>query len=197
MSLPHYTNSVASMNNYEPIFLNQFEVIITPPAVITQNVNLLVEHVKSIKGLPELTPTGIVKQYFKHASRSYAEAKPSQTDAQLKVEFEVNLNENNDAYIYNILRKWCDLVFDPLTGKQGLKKDYVGEVYVALHNKNKEIFREWRFKPVFPFSPQSGNGENLNPMDLDYTNVDGDNGIYRLTLNLQADSYVENRIGAL
>jgi len=195
MSLSHYSNSVASINNYEPIFLNQFEVIITPPAIITQNVNLLVEHVKSIKGLPELTPSGVAKQWFKFASRSYADGRPSQTDAQLTIEFEVNLNENNDAYIYNILRKWADLVFDPLTGKQGLKKDYVGELYVALHNKNRDIFREWRFKPVFPMS-QGKNGDNITPMDLDYK-AEGDQGIYRCKLNLQADAYVENMIGKL
>jgi hypothetical protein len=194
MALPHYSNSVASTNNYEPIFLNQFEVIITPPAIITQNVNLLVEHVKSIKGLPELTPSGVVKQFFKFASRSYAQAKPTQTDAQLTIEFEVNLNENNDAYVYNILRKWADLVFDPLTGKQGLKKDYVGEVYVAIQNKDQKIFREFRFKPAYPFS-QAQNAEALSPLDLSYV-PEGD-GIYRMKLNLQCDAYVENRIGAL
>jgi len=195
MALSHYSNSVASTQNYEPIYLNQFEVIITPPSIITQNVNLLVEQVKSIKGLPELTPSGVVKQYFKFASRSYAEGRPAQTDAQLTIEFEVNLNENNDAYVYNVLRKWADLVFDPLTGKQGLKKDYVGEVYVALHTKDYKIFREWRFKPVFPFS-QGKNGDNINPMDLDYK-ADGDNGIYRCKFSLQADAFVESRIGAL
>lgn len=195
MALPHYSNSVASRDNYEPIFLNQFKVIITPPASITQNVNLLVEHVKSIKGLPELTPTGIVKQYYKFASRSYAEGKPAQTDAQLQIEFEVNLNENNDAYVYNIIRKWCDMVFDPLTGKQGLKKDYVGEIYVGLHNKAQDIFREWRFKPTYPFATTK-NGDAVTPMDLMYLS-EGDNGIYRMKINLQCDSYVENRIGAL
>ena len=195
-ALPHYSNSVASRENYEPIFLNQFQVIITPPSQITQNVNLLVEHIKSIKGLPELTPTGLVKQYFKFASRSYADGKPAKTDAQLQIEFEVNLNENNDAYVYNILRKWCDLVFDPLTGRQGLKKDHVGEIYVALHNKAHEIFREWKFKPVFPFA-ESKNGDAINPMDLAYLNEGEQNGIYRLKMNFQADSYSESRIGAL
>lgn len=195
MALPHYSNSVAATNNYEPVFLNQFDVIITPPTVITQNVNLLVEHVKTLEGLPELTPTDVVKQYYKFASRAYAAAKPGQTDAQLKIEFEVNLNEDNDAYVYNIIRKWADLVYDPLTGRQGLKKDYVGEIYVAQANKAGEIFREWRFKPVFPFSPTKG-GESLTQTKLQYL-ADGDGQIYRVTLNLQADAYVETRIGSL
>ena len=32
--LPHFSNSTASRNNYEPVYLNQFEVIIQPPAGI-------------------------------------------------------------------------------------------------------------------------------------------------------------------
>jgi hypothetical protein len=195
MPLSHYMNSVAAVNNYEPIFLNQFDVIITPPASITDNVNLLVEHVKSIDGLPELTPTGTVKQYYKFASRSYASAKPEQTDAQLKIEFEVNLDEDNDAYIYNIIRAWADLVYDPLSGRQGLKNDYVGQVYVAQSNKNGDIFREWRFTPVFPFSQDRG-AQALTQTKLNYL-ADGNDQIYRLTLNLQADAYTETRIGSL
>lgn len=183
------------MNNYEPIYLNQFEVIITPPTIITQNVNLLVEQVKSIEGLPELTPTDTVKQYFKFASRAYGSAKPAQTDAQLHIEFEVNLNENNDAYVYNIIRKWADLVYNPLTGRQGLKADYVGEIYVAQTDKNGDIFREWRFKPAFPFS-QNGRGDSLTQTKLEYLK-DGNDQIYRLKFSLQCDSYVETRIGAL
>lgn len=194
MPLSHYNNSTAAVNNYEPVYLNQFDVIITPPTSITQNINLLVEHVKSITGLPELTPTGTVKQYYKFASRSYASAKPEQTDAQLKIEFEVNLNEDNDAYIYNILRKWADLVYNPLTGRQGLKNDYVGQVYVAQSNKNGDIFREWRFNPVYPWSPNRG-AESLTQTKLEY--VPSGDGIYRVTLDLQADAYAETRIGSL
>ena len=51
--LPHWDNAQAARNYYEPIFQNQFEVIITPPAAITDNVDLLVEQIISIKGLPE------------------------------------------------------------------------------------------------------------------------------------------------
>lgn len=82
-----------------------------------------------------------------------------------------------------------------MNGKQGLKRDYVGEMYVAIHNKNKEIFREFRFKPVFPFS-QGKSGDGLTMMDLDYK-AESDTGIYRVKLNLQADSYVETMIGKL
>ena len=49
--LSHFDNSKASTEYWEPIYLTQFEVIITPPPVIAQNVELMVEHVKNLSGL--------------------------------------------------------------------------------------------------------------------------------------------------
>jgi hypothetical protein len=94
--LPYWDNSRAATNYYEPIYLNQFEVLITPPSTITLNVDLLVEHVISINGLPELAPVGTVEQSYKFAKRSYAAAAPTTTIADLEIKFTVNLNEDNN-----------------------------------------------------------------------------------------------------
>jgi hypothetical protein len=184
--LPHWSNSRAATNYYEPVFLNQFEVIITPPAAIAENVDLLVEHVVSIGGLPELTSTGVIDQKYKFAQRSYAAALPTSTIADLDIKFTVNLNEENNMYIYNILRGWADLAYDPLTGRQGLKRDYYGEVYVAIFNKAGDIFREFKFTPVIP------NGAP-NAMALDYTAT----GVYEMTMKFRADAWKETRIGSI
>ena len=184
--LPHWNNSTAATQYYEPVFLNQFEVIITPPGVITQNVNLMVEHVLSIDGIPELTPTDLVEQKYKFAKRSFAAAVPTNTVADLTIKFTVNLNDNNEMYIYNILRAWGDLEYNPLTGSQGLKKDYWGELYLAIGNKHADIFREFRFKPVIPFG-------QLTPMILDYNSPN----LYEITAKFRADSWAESRIGQI
>jgi|694.fasta_scaffold00580_9 hypothetical protein len=184
--LPHWDNSRAATNYYEPVFLNQFEVVITPPASITDNVDLLVEHVMEIKGLPELTAPETVTQTYKFAKRSYSGAIPKETIADLGIKFSVNLNEENNMYIYNILRGWFDLAYDPLTGRQGLKKDYYGQIYVAVFNKAGDIFREFRFTPCIP------NG-GLTPMDLNYTA----NGLYEVTATFRADAWKETRIGEI
>ena len=179
--LPHWDNSRAATNYYEPLFLNQFEVVITPPAIISANVDLLVEHVVSISGLPELTPTGVVEQKYKFASRSFAGAVPEKTTADLDIKFTVNLNEENDMYIYNILRGWADLAYDPLTGRQGLKRDYYGQIYVANFNKAGDIFRQIKAPVVFPTTP-------ITPIESDFTN----NDIYRITgFTLRADYWEE------
>jgi hypothetical protein len=186
--LPHWTNSTAATNYYEPIYKNQFEVILTPPAVITgTNVALLVEHVTEISGLPEINSNGtLVEQKYKFATRSYAGGIPDTTVADLTIKFTVNLNEENDAYIYNILRAWNDIVYNPLTGSQGLKRDYVGSMSVHVSNKTGEIFREWSFPSIIP-------NDKLTALDLNYT----ENGVYDVAMKYRSDWWTETRVGQI
>lgn len=185
--LPHWDNSRAATGYFEPVFQNQFELIITPPAAITENVDLLVEQVISVSGLPEFLTVGDQYQSYKFAKRAYAKATPATTVVDnLSVKFEVNLNDENNMYVYNTLRGWGDLIYDPLTGRQGLKRDYVGEIYLGIFNKAGDIFREYRFAPAFLKSA-------LTPITLDYT---GDS-IYQITAVFTADTYKETRIGQI
>lgn len=186
--LPYWTNSLASREYYEPIYTNQFEVILTPPPVVAgPGVALLVEHVTKLTGLPEINSAGeLVEQKYKFATRSYAGAVPDTTVADLELTFTVNLNEENDAYIYNALRAWNDIVYNPLTGSQGLKRDYVGSMSVHVSNKTGEIFREWSFPAIIP-------QEKLTAIELDYTSTD----VYQVTMKYRADHWTETRIGQI
>ena len=187
--LPYWTNSTAAVKYYEPIYLNQFEVIITPPAVIGgPNVSLLVEHVTKIGGLPELQSSGasLVEQNYKFATRSYAGSVPDKTTVDLAIDFTVNLNEENNAYVYNILRAWNDIVYNPLTGAQGLKRSYVGEIAVVIFNKAGEIFREFKFPSVIP-------GGKLTEMALAYETTT----LYNVSMTYRADYFIESRIGQI
>jgi len=186
--LPYWTNSTAAVKYYEPIYLNQFEVIITPPAVIGgPNVSLLVEHVTKLTGLPELDPSGtIVEQKYKFATRSYAGSTPDKTTVDLAITFTVNLNEENNAYVYNILRAWNDIMYNPQTGAQGLKRSYVGEIAVVIFNKAGEIFREFKFPSVIPDG-------KLTEMALEY----GGTAIYDVAMTYRADYFIESRIGQI
>jgi hypothetical protein len=186
--LPYWTNSLASREFFEPIYQNQFEVILTPPPVIAgSEVALLVEHVTKLSGLPEISSAGeLVEQKYKFATRSYAGAVPDTTVADLELTFTVNLNEENNAYIYNILRAWNDIVYNPQTGSQGLKRDYVGSMSVHVSNKTGEIFREWSFPAIIP-------QDKLTAIELDYTS----NDIYAVTVKYRADHWTETRIGQI
>ena len=190
--LPHFKNSTAGPGKYEPIYLNQFEVIITPPPAVSGKIgfgnNLMLEHVLKVTSLPEYAGSGsaVVIQNYKFSQRTYAPAKPAQTYHQFTIDFEVNLNNTNDMYIYNALRAWADLIYNPLTGRQGLKTDYAdARIQVTQFNRAGLIFRDFMFSPVF-IGPNK-----MTETVLDYTS----DGIYKLAVQFTADSYTESRIG--
>ena len=124
--LPHFKNSTAGPARYEPVYLNQFEVIIIAPPAVSSKLgftqNLTLEHVKKVGPLPELAGnagSAPVTQKYKFAERAYAAAKPATTLHKFTIDFELNLNNTNDNYIYNAFRAWADLIYNPMTGQQG------------------------------------------------------------------------------
>lgn len=166
--LPHYRNSTAAMNKYEPVHLNLFEVSIQPPLGLPKwNTPLLMEQVIKISGLDvDKVPAAGVQQTFKGWTRSYANAKLDQTFVDLVLDFEVNLDDANSMYMYKGLKEWCNRVFDPLTGAMSLKKDYAGgPMSVTLYNRVGDIFRQYTFDVVFPAT-------NINTIEPDYNSVD-------------------------
>jgi hypothetical protein len=182
--LPHFNQSTAARNYYEPVYLNQFEVLITPPAAITEAATqfqgefILTQQVKSISGLAvDIQPSAPVEQYYKFATRRYAGGEPSTSDMDMTIDFEVNLNSANSMTIYKILRQWSDLIYNPLTGAMGLKRDYVGSVLISVFNKQGDVFRRIRIPSCFISEP-------INAMDLDY---DQGNSIYSLSVTWKCD----------
>jgi hypothetical protein len=166
--LPHFTNSLAGINNYEPVFLNQFQVLITPPpGIVDANItfngeSVLSQQVKSITGMAvDIAPAQAVEQNYKFATRRYAGGEPSTSDMNLSMEFEVNLSDTNSMTVYKILRQWSDLIYNPLTGAMGLKVDYVGSMLISVFNKRGDVFRRIRIPSCFISEP-------INSMDLDY-----------------------------
>ena len=145
--LPHFTNSKAAINNYEPVYLNQFEVLITPPSGIVEanttfkGESILAQQVKSITGLAvDILASANVEQTYKFAQRRYAGGEPTTSDVTLTMEFEVNLNDVNSMSVYKILRQWSDLIYNPLTGAMGIKSDYVGSMVISVFNKRGDVF---------------------------------------------------------
>lgn len=189
--LPHFKNSKAGLDKYEPVYVNQFEVNIFPPPKVAGRIgwDFSLQHVKSITSLPELAGSGgsnAVTQKYKFAERSYAPSRPAKTSHSFSIVFEVNLNDNNENYIYNAFRAWANLMFDPLTGAQGLKKDYADATVEVVHfNRAGSIFRQFTFSPVFVMAIKDSGGA------LSYA---GDT-LSEITIDFIADQYVETRIG--
>jgi len=182
--LPHYSSSKASVNKFEPVFLNQFEVTISPPAgvpVIAGNpgsANILLEQVTNVTGLQVDQNSGEITQQYKFAKRYYSGAAPSKTGLEVSIGFEVNLNDDNSMYVFKILRQWSDLIYNPLTGAMGLKKDYTGNILINVFNKQGDIFRKINLRDCFPMSP-------ITEMQLNYTQT----SIYKIDVQWAVDYF--------
>lgn|SRR5574343_506636 len=170
--LPHYRNSQTSMNNWEPVYTNLFQVVFTPPSLVS-NWNYVVENITKVSGLTVDQQPGQVAQKFKGASRTFAGALPDTTTVDISIDFNVNLDGNsNSMFTYKALKKWTDLIWDPLTGASLLKKDYVGgPLVISLYNKIGQVTRQWTFPQVYPTKA-------LNAIDLAY---ETGNNIYAIT----------------
>ena len=180
--LPHYRNSKAAMNKFEPVYQSQFEVLLTPPPAVG-GWDLVMENVTKIGGLEVNKQPATVEQYYKFAKRSFAGGAIEDTSIDITLDFEVNLDDANSAYVYKALRKWCDLIYDPLTGRMGIKRDYSGgPMIINFFNKNGDIYRQLTMPTVFPTTAISFE------TDAEYTS----NDIYKIEgFTLRADYWEE------
>lgn len=183
MGLPHFKTSRVSMEMYEPVYQNLFTVEFQLPKGLTgtggisdDDKNLLLEGVQSVKGLDTNKVPGPTLQHYKFADRSFAQSGTDTTYIDVEMDFEINVRGSAegspDLYTLKILRRWNDLIWDPLTGKQGLKVNYVAPtVTVTVHDKADQPFWQWTLYNVFPTT-------NLPMPDLRYDNK---NTLYKVT----------------
>jgi hypothetical protein len=165
MALPHYNQSKASKNMYEPMHQNLFEVTFLPPSGVSGS-ELLLEHVNTVGGLDGLNPAiDPVAQKYKFSDRSYA-GMPGQTFVDIAFNFSLNINDANQAYIYKTLQSWYKKMYDPATGEMGLKKDYTGTIIIVEYNRKGDIYRKITLLQCFPATPPTGlDGRDYNSAD--------------------------------
>lgn len=160
MALPHYREDQTSKKNkhFEPVQSNLFEVSILPPDGVS-GADLLLQHVNSISGLETLyREVSAVEQKYKFATRSYA-GMPDGTAHDITVNFSLNLNDSNQAYVYKTLREWYRKQYNPETGEMGLKKDYVGTLVIVQFNRAGDIYRKITLEDCFIISALGFTGE--------------------------------------
>lgn len=172
MRYGHFTSSKRSMDLDEPIYLNLFTVAIQASdipaglAATQDDINIILEGVKSVQGLTTQPGVGTQLQKYKFAERGFAGGAPSQTHLEVTIAFELNLRRDGDTddnYTYKFLRKWHDLIYDPQTGRMAIKKNYVcPRMVITMQDKEGIPFWQWTLHNVFP----SG---NLEAPNLDYS----------------------------
>lgn len=160
MGLPHFRTSRVSRELYEPIYLNLFTVEIDLPEKLVldneSDKNLLLEGVQRVGGLDTNKNPGVAElQHYKMADRSFAASGTGQTYIDIQLDFEVNVRGSKDGapdmYTVKMLRRWNDLIWDPLTGRQGIKAEYIApSMTITMHDKKHQPFWQWICYNVFP-----------------------------------------------
>ena len=153
MALPHYSEDQTQKKgrNFEPVQGNLFEVTLLPPAGVT-GAEMLLQQVNSISGLDGMSvELAAVEQKYKFAQRSFA-GMPGSTALDVTINFSLNLNDSNQAYIYKTLRQWYRAAYNPETGEMGLKKNYVGTIVIVQFNREGDIFRKVTLDDCFIIS---------------------------------------------
>jgi hypothetical protein len=175
MGLSHFRTSRVSREMYEPVYQNLFTVEIQLPAKLTgdggiseEDKNLLLEGIKKVNGLDTNKVPGTTLQQYKFADRSFANSGPENTYIDVTFDFEINVRGSADGapdmYTLKMLRAWDDLIYDPLTGRQGLKVDYVApQVTITMHDKANQPYWQWILYNCFPT-------KNLPAPNLEYMN---------------------------
>lgn len=192
MALPHIQNSQAGRNLYDPVHTNIFEVYFTLPSVLTEDgtstTDVMTEHVLKVSGLDALhAAPGIGQQKFMGTDRTYIQPKMDSTHAEISIDFSLNLNNENDNYIYNVLRRWLALGYNIATGERHLKKEYVADwMKICIGNRRGEIFHEIVFHDVMIM----GGIENFG--ELNYDTADA----LQITVKFASDWWEDTRIGA-
>jgi hypothetical protein len=188
----HYQNSDAARNMWEVVSPALFEVYLTFPILLANlngNQELMFQHVRSISGLDGLTPTiSNVVQKYKYAERHYAAAGPDKTSLELTLTYTMNINDAQENYIYNMLRKWYDLVYNPQNGQTLVKKDYAGGSVMTIleHDRNGAIWRKVTCLNFFPSTPPTGLNED---------NYDSTGDAKTVSITFIVDDWVEETIG--
>ena len=190
--LPHFKTSRVSTAMYEPVWTNLFDVTIQLPEAIRDEVDtdLFLEGVTKVGGIDtNVVPGAGSEQFYKFASRRFANAGPDKTTIDISLDIEINLRGSwagsPDIYQLKALRKWNDLIWDPLTGRMGLKADYVApQMVVTMHDKARQPFWQWTFYHVWPTT-------NLPVMDLDYSKK---SEVYKVTGYTLACDYWDEKM---
>ena len=149
MALPHYSNDQTSKKgkNFEPVLANMFEVTIIPPSSVGGQ-EMLIQHINSISGLELHKELGVVDQKFKWSTRSFSGI-PGDSFLDVTVNFSLNINDANQAYLYKTMRQWYNAQYDPQTGEMGLKKDYTGTIVIVQFNRAGDIYRTVTLEDCF------------------------------------------------
>ena len=144
---PHLKNTQAGNNLWDPmhnsIFEIQFEGLSAMGLCTEDERMVLTEQVTTVQGLDSLIKVvGVGEQKFMGVTNSYANPVYDTTAADITVEFNLNLKNTTDAYVYNVFSKWNKILYDMQTGTRLLMSQYVcPSITINEANRDGSIWR--------------------------------------------------------
>lgn len=192
--LPNIRNvQAASLTNpADPMHASIFEVAFSIPAgvkgVAQTDVAVLTEQVTTVSGLDALQKTPAAgQQKFLGVDVSYLNPTLDNTYAEITVEFNLNLRNVTDAYVFRVFKAWQKLNYDLATGARVLMKDYTADfLTIKEANRDGTVWRKVDFRKVMMTS--------CTGLDaLDYTN----NEARKLSVVFRSDLWDEEIQGGI
>lgn len=162
----HFTGHKAAVNADEVVPLSKFIFTLTLPKILQQKygtTEMITQQIKKVGGYEADKFVGIIEQEFAGVKRVFLGTNPEDGDiVTLDLEFNVNVNKSNVMYPYNILRDWSKLGYDGQTGLGVLKRDYIGQVTLEVHDKVGTVLKKF-------FAPMATPGSAPGAFELDYS----------------------------
>lgn len=144
MALPHFTNINTGLKLTEVVYKNLFEVQIILPEVLQGIYKdysvVLLENTTSFQ-LPQYQQLGVQKQRFKYSTRLFLNTPESTSVEDLKLTFNMNVNDKKQIETWNVMKTWYDLAWNNENGTVNYKKNMVGTIVGYIHDKEGEILR--------------------------------------------------------
>jgi hypothetical protein len=171
-NLPHFTSrKEAGIGKEEPLYVNCFIITFIPPAALqAKSGDLLMAQTKTISGLVFDKEVSKVQQSYRGAKRNFAAGFVDDSTLEFTCSFNLNQNEAKQVYIRDILKRWKRLIYDPTTGRRGLKANYVGSAIIEYFDRAGDIFERFTVHNVFPISAVAGESYDG---DYDSTEIRG------------------------
>lgn len=155
--LSHVLNSESGKNSYEAHSDALFRVTFIPPAGVLGS-ELLTEQCKKVEGWRFPGPEAVT-QSFMQAKRTQASVEINNIQ-EISTEFELNLNDALQNFVYDTIKAWKMKVYNPFTGERGLKKDFLGKIVIESFAANGDIYWTRTLHKVWPSGDLSTIGQN-------------------------------------
>jgi hypothetical protein len=168
----------------EPVYKNLFEITFIMPTILQaqgRDPIMMLQQATSI----DLNLTEDIEratQRFKYSTRKFVTT-PGDTSKDLKIKFNVNVNEKGAMETWNALKAWYDLVWNSQNGVLHYKADIIGTIIVNQHDRKGLVLRRVTYQNAQIFGVEG--------LSLDWAQ---NTEIWEVTANFVADYWIDEYI---